>query len=578
MSKQESDKAPKAPTSHKGRTILGGTLATGSVLVAFAIAIGANLVASQLSVRVDMTDNHIYTLDQISKDAAKKLTEPITVKVFISPDLPPPFHTAPQTVSDVLDEYVAASDGKLTYSVVSPKDNDDVEKAAQGYGCEKVAIGQQSENEVSLRAVYKCVAFVQGERHEVLRDLRLTGNPATDNLEYDFTKALLNLSTTKSRKVGFARGLGGPVNNPGFADSARGIFTRLYGNLIEPADLDLTVEDPKIPEDMTAILIIDAANPPSPKAKFAIDQFIQRGGSVGWFQSSTEIDLGATQNMQQQLQQQGQAPDQNIPKVRFENKHELNDLFGTYGVVHKGGLVLDREHALALGMVMTERGPVQISHPATFQINELDRTLPFLTKMPPVALPAPGYLEITEAARKNDKLKIYEALKTSDKASLLAKPPVSFMYKTLVDPSKDELPGQYLLGVAMEGTFPSYYTDNPLPEGVKPEQRHTGEAAPGRLLVLSSGAFLQPDTDIGYDGELIAVGQQLMFNAIEWLAQDTSLSGIRTKTMPSFVGEVSASTQRRVQFVNIIFVPACFIMLGVFMYLRRQRRRDALKR
>ena len=48
--------------------------------------------------------------------------------------------------------------------------------------------------------------------------------------------------------------------------------------------------------------------------------------------------------------------------------------------------------------------------------------------------------------------------------------------------------------------------------------------------------------------------------------------------MPSFVGEVSASTQRRVQFVNIIFVPACFIMLGVFMYLRRQRRRDALKR
>lgn len=568
------DTSSKAPQSHKGRTLLGGTLATSSILVAIAIAIGANLVASQLSWRIDLTDNHIYTLDQVSKDAAKRLKEPVTIKVFISPDMPPPFHTATQTVSDILDEYVAASDAKLSYTIVSPKDNDDVEKAAQGYGCEKVAIGQQSENEVSLRAVYKCVAFVMGERQEVIKDLRMTGNPAADNLEYDFTKALLNLTTTQSRKVGFVRGLGGPTDNPRFAQGARGIFQRLYGNLIEPDELDLSGENPTIPADMTAIVIIDATNPPSPKAKFAIDQFLQRGGSIGWFQSSTEVDVNAMQNMMAQLPNQTSQ----MPRVRLKVEHGLNELFSVYGLEHKGGLVLDRANALALGTVITEQGPVQISHPATFQINDMDRTLPFLTKMPPLALPTPGYLELTEAIKTNRNIKIYEALKTSKEATLLKEPPLSFMYKTLVDPSKDEIKGQYLLGVALEGVFPSFYADNPLPEGVQPSDKHTGDAKPGRILALSSGAFLQPDEDVGYDGELIAMGQQLFFSAIEWLAQDTSLSGIRAKTMPSFVGEVSASRQRRIQFINIVFVPVCFVALGVAMYLRRQRRRRALKR
>ena len=563
------------PTSHTSKTLLGGTLATTSVAVALAVAIGANLVASQLSWRLDLTANRIYTLDEVSKKTVRDLKEPVAVKVFISPDLPPPFHTASQTVSDLLDEYAAASGGKLTYQIVSPKDGDDVEEAAQGYGCEKVAIGQQSENEVSLRAVYKCVAFIHGERQEVIKDLRLTGNPAMDNLEYDFTKALLNLTTTKSRKVGFARGLGGPLNNERFAQSAKPIFERLYGNLIEPVDVDLSGEDPRISADVDAIIILEASDPPSPKAMFALDQHLQRGGSLGWFQSTTEVDLGAMQNMQQQLQQLGQMS--RMPKVRAELEHGLNPLMAAYGVEHKGGLVLDRSNALAIGMVLTEQGPVQISHPATFQITQLDRTLPFLTRTPPLALPGAGHLALTPAA-KREGVKVYEAIKTSDKATLLQKPPLSYMYKSLIQPLPEEQPGQYLLGVALEGAFPSYYAEHPLPEGVKPEDRHQGAAKPGRLLVIANGAFLQPDEDLGYDQELIALGQQLLFNAIEWLAQDSSLSNIRNKTMPSFVGEVSAPMKRKVQFINIVFVPACFAAIGALMYLRRQRRRDALKR
>ncbi len=100
------------------RTLISGTLATTSVLVALGIAIGANLVASQTYLRLDLTENQIYTLNPASRAAVTDLQDPIMVKVFISPDMPAPFHTLGEQLTDVLSEYAAASGGNLTYQII----------------------------------------------------------------------------------------------------------------------------------------------------------------------------------------------------------------------------------------------------------------------------------------------------------------------------------------------------------------------------------------------------------------------------------------------------------------------------
>ncbi len=561
----------KQPTSHQSRALASGTLASAGVLVAIGVAIAANLAASQLTARVDLTDNQIYTLNAASAKVVRELAQPVQVKVFISPDMPPPFHTASQTVGDLLDEYQAASAGKLSYQIVNPKDNDEVEETARGYGCEQVGIGQQSENEVSLRAVYKCVALVMGDKTEVIKDLRMSGDPSVDNLEYDITKALLNLTTETSRKVAFVGGFGGPADNPGFADSARPVFEQLYGKLIEPVALDLSAEGATIAPDVSTVLLMNLDSPVSAQAQFELDQHIQRGGSVGWFQSTAGVDEQLTRQLQQQM-----GGGQNLPTFRRELSHGLNPLFESYGVTHEGGLVLDRKNALALGIVITEQGPVQINHPATFQINAIDRSLPFLSNMPPLALPAVGHLKITDAARANDKIQVFEALKSADSATLRTDLPTTLAHKDIDPVHESERPGSYLLAAALQGDFGSYYERHPLPEGKSEDQLHKGAAKPARLLVIASGDFIQPDPMIGYNESLAGLSQQLLFNAIEWLAQDNALSEIRGKSMPRLIGEVDAQLQQRINYLNILLTPALFALLGYVMLLRRRKRRERL--
>lgn len=165
-------------------------------------AVALNFIASQFYLRVDATENNVYTLSPASHQVVRDLTEPVHVTAVISPDLPPPLHNLSQTVADTLDEYVAASDGALTYDIVS----DTSDEQAARFDCPKVSIGEHSENEISVRAVYKCIAFAQGDEAEVIEDVQRGGLGALPDLEYQFTKALLNLQREAPRKLAFVSG------------------------------------------------------------------------------------------------------------------------------------------------------------------------------------------------------------------------------------------------------------------------------------------------------------------------------------------------------------------------------------
>jgi gliding-associated putative ABC transporter substrate-binding component GldG len=558
-------------SSGSNRRLIKGTWATSGVLIAVAVAIAANLVASQTTMRWDMTEHKIYTLHSTSREAVRALPEAVEVKVFISPNLPAPLHTLEQSVSDLLDEYAAASGKKLTYTIVSPKDGDEeIEQTASGYGCQKVALGQQSENEVSLRAVYKCVAFVMGDKQQVIKELQATGSPELDNFEYDFTKALRSLTTERPSKVGFVAGFGGPAGSPEFARHVAPVFTQLYGELIVPVSVDLSGESPlKVPEDVGALVLLNPDQTFSELAKFEIDQFLQRGGSLGWFQSG----LGVDEEIRAQLMQQ--LPGRQVPDIRSKLDPGLNDLFGVYGVQVAPGMVLDRENALTFGVVLTESGPAQVSHPATFQIVELDRSAPFLANMPPLALPAPTHIVLSEELKRRAGVEVKEVIRTAPSAVMRPDPPPAMNYTELIQPADGEQPGPFVVAATIQGELPSYYVQQPLPAG-KTEQDLFKGSARARLLVVSSGDFFQVHQALGYDERLTGLGQQLLFNSLEWLAQDSALSEIRGKRMPRFVGEVPAERKRSMQFTNIVFVPTCFLGIGTLMWLRRRHRRRTL--
>ncbi|RAL20280.1 hypothetical protein DL240_18040 [Lujinxingia litoralis] len=547
------------------------TLVMGVLLVAIAVA--ANAAMSQVFWRLDLTENQIYTLSEPSRAAVRELEEPVEVHAFISPDLPAPFHSLSQDVADLLSEYQAASGGKLTFKIIAPEESPEQEEAAAGFGIEQVAIGQQSESEVSLRAIYKGVAFIQGEQSEVIRDLQVTGQVGLDNFEYEFTRALLNLRRPEPRRIAFASGAGGPVAQPDFVQSLEQVFSQLYGNLIEATTYDLSQAEP-IPDDVHALVLLNVDASVSEEALFAIDQFLQRGGSVGWFQSATVIDEAMQRQLMEQIQQMPELASR-LPTMRKRLDSNLIDLFGHYGITYRADTVIDRDRALSFSLVATPQGLARVSHPGSFSITDIDPELPFVRDFSTMALPVPSSLSIDEALRGRDTLEFHEVLRTSAGSTRLPSPPADMSYQTFVEPAPEEEPGPFVVAATVQGMLPSYYSEHPLPAG-KSEAELEREPQPGRLLVVGSGDFMGPQRETGFDERLAGLGAQFFLNSVEWLVQDSALSQIRGKSLPRLIGEVSPEQKRAIQFANIVMVPSFFALLGVMMMSRRRRRREAL--
>lgn len=548
------------------------------VVGALAIAVMVNLISAQVFLRVDLTESDRYTLSEASVEAVRGLEEPVKVKVFISANLPEPYHNLEQSVADTLEEYQARSEGNLSYEIIVPEmagaeedseELEEVEEAARGYGCQKVLVGEQSADRASVRQVFKCMAFQQGSTVGVISDIRAAGRGAFANLEYEITKELLNLANPEARVVGFVQGLGGIADQPQFVQQIQAAYRQLYGGLMEARGVDLSGESPTIEEEIDALVILNVDKPASDGAKFALDQFVQRGGSVGWYQSATVLDLEMLQRFAQQMG--GQRP----PMFRKEADTGLVELFAAWGIEHRRDLLVDYENGMTAA-ALTAYGIQEITLPATFQMDELDRRLPFMQGFSSVAFATPSSLVIDESLEQGDEVTAYRVVQTRDTATRVVEEiPSQFDYQAFEE-ELDGQRGQYTVVAALQGAIPSYYEEEALPEG-KSEEDKVVEQVPGRVLVVGSGDFLQPNPDIGYDGGLVQIAQEFFFASTEWLAQDTSLTEIRSKSMPSLLPKVDLQTQRMVQFINIAMVPAVFALVGLVMYARRKRRRAAAR-
>ncbi len=554
----------------KKRKLISGANAVVVIIATIGIAIALNAISSQVFARADMTANNIYTLSDASKKAVHDLSEPVHVKAFISPDLPAPLQNLSQAVADTLDEYAAASGGKLTYEIISPSDDAKIEDDAKSVGCKKVAVGQHSKDEVSVRAVYKCVAFTQGDNLEVVKNLKASPNGSLAAFEYDFTKALLNLEKPDPRKVGFVAGFGGPASSPQFVGQVQQVFSQMYGKLIQATTVDLSGDKPTIPDDVHALVILNPEQKFSDEAIFAVDQFIQRGGSVGWYQSAT----GVNRRLQQQMMRQ--MPGRRPPDIRTKLDPGLSKVFKAYGLDLRQDMVLDPDKGVT-SLAVTQQGLAQLTEPATFLMQDIDQTLPFTRNMTALAIPAPATIQVQSWTKENDDIKVHKIVQTDDTALRRPNPPTSFDYETLSkrDPSEEQ--GKWTVAAAVEGDVPSYYDKNPLPKGHK-ESELAKQAAPARVLVVGSGDFFQPMRSVGYNEKLASLGGQFLVSSIEWLVQDTALTQIRSKSMPRLLGDVPTETKHALQFVNIAAVPACFALIGVFMMMRRRRRKESLER
>src|SRR3954469_17444413 len=115
--------------------------------------------------RLDVTGDSLFSLSDGSKAVVQKLEDNLEITAYFTKDLPPPFNATERYVRDILDEYQAASRGKLHVKFINP-DSDEAREQAEADGVQKVAHQKVENDAVQVVEGYRGLVFTYLGAHK----------------------------------------------------------------------------------------------------------------------------------------------------------------------------------------------------------------------------------------------------------------------------------------------------------------------------------------------------------------------------------------------------------------------------
>lgn len=151
-----------------------------------------NIAFHNAHLRFDITQQGAKSLSQASKQTVKTLTEPLSVNVFFSDNLPTEYSKVEQNIKDILAEYKNAANKNFSYTFfdMSKPEN---QKIASNYGLRQIQIQEVKNNEVGLKQVWMGLAITYGDSIEVI-----DGIQSEAGFEYTLTTKIAKIIDRKS--------------------------------------------------------------------------------------------------------------------------------------------------------------------------------------------------------------------------------------------------------------------------------------------------------------------------------------------------------------------------------------------
>lgn len=500
-----------------------GTGAAGLALLLVIIG-AANLIVSNLRLRIDLTGERLYTLSNGSRQVLGKLENDVVLKFYFSassPEMPMGLKTYANQVQDLLKEYELAGKGRVTLEAYDPKPDTDAEEWAQRYGIEP-----QQTNPFG-QPVYFGLVAVCGESEQVLPGF----NPRTEaTLEYDVTRLITRVAWPEKPVIGVMSSLSvlGAPQNPMMMMQRRQPRDEGWTAFRELRK-DYTVREVKtdaeeIDADIKALIVIHPKDL-SDKALFAIDQFVLRGGRlVACVDPFSIADFEANQQQNPMMMQMGggQAGPSTLGKlfdtwgVAFDTSKIVADLSAATKLNAGGGRVEDNPAFLSLGQANMAKGDL-----LTAQLSS-------------VMMPFAGAL----SANTSKDLTFTPLITTStDNACLVDQMNAQFGMAAMRSQLKPD-GAQRVLAARLQGTFKTAF-----PNGPEPADGAETNAVPGLLTSGASTVMVFGDTDFLNDRFCVqvmntlfgAIAQPindnltLFGNTVEQLAGREELIGVRSR-------------------------------------------------
>lgn len=532
-----------------------------AALALFVMFVAANITSNAWfrSWRLDLTENHLYSLSEGTQETLDELTEPLEITLYYSRDAaaPLPQLTAyAARVREMLQTFAARSHGRVRFVEVdveafSDAEDDAVEAGINPVrpyeGADPIYFGLTGANAIDDR---RTIPFIDPQRESFL--------------EYEITRLIYELENPDRTRVALITSL--PIDpaaasDPRAAAGGQSVFATEMGRLLDVTKL--APDFSEIPANTDVLAIIHPGSL-SPSQLYAIDQFVLRKGRL-----FLALDPASMRSMQ------SAGFDPFNPVLPVPQSSTLEPLLERWGVALAPGVVLDMEGAL----------PVQVQDPTTGQ--NLQAPQPLFFAIPAERLDRNDLM--TAWLRRGVNFGLAGALTYSEREGIEVTRLATTSGRTMRMPAEQALmrPSPYdimnmwppgggrieTVALRLTGNLETAFPQGappaeapPVVEGdvapppsapqpaaeEEPQAPLTRSATPAEIVIVADSDFLEDDFYVDpQSGASAADNASFALNAIDVLGGSDALVSLRSRAPSTrrmvMVDDMEADAERRIQ-------------------------------
>lgn len=517
---------------------------SAGIFLLAAIAVALNIVSHFAHFRLDLSKGSVYSISGASVKMLRELPDPVVVKVYYSRDLPPQVSVARNYLRDLLTEYSSSSKGKLRFSFIETDESRASRDEALSNGIVPVRFDIFSKEKFEQREGFLGLTLQFRDKKDAIAFLGDTAG-----LEYELTSRIKTLAAREKQVLGFVSGYGalGPEE---LEEGLAGRLQLLYE--IRKIDFEAIPADSGIPAGIQTLFFLGPDRRISDKGLYLLDRYLLSGRSLCLAIDTKKADMRSFSAR--------------------DNDTGLLPFLAAHGLQVRPVLVMDAQSQPI--QISARQGDFVVSnivkYPPFVVSGDLNQEHPLTKGLDSLVLPFSSPVDISSAA-------------SSARTDVLARSsPRSWAgasgsgYENLnpfrqEDISEKDSKGPFVLAAALQDKFRPYFPKPP--EGVKTGAPLPGQSKTGRIVLITTSAFLRKEY------RMPESNYHFFLNMADWLSQDDELIAIRSKSVRFHpLREIPAPLKTVIRYVNMLLPPLIAAAVGLIFWKLRGKRRAAAAR
>jgi ABC-type uncharacterized transport system involved in gliding motility auxiliary subunit len=367
-----------------------GIFSLWGLTLAFIVFIATNMFLNVWSpaVRLDVSEDKLYTLSDGTQSILQSIDEPLALHFFFSERLGkevPLYASYSRRIRELLVEIVAVADGKVVLVEHNPEPFSKAEDLAVAHGVQGIPVDQGSElsyfglSGINSVDVLELMPFFQTEREKLL--------------EYDIMQMINTLSNTEPAVIGIMSSL------PVMGDMS----AQMQGQPLVPWSIAKKIKDnfsvinlPQSIDDLPSnidVMMVVHPQQMNQRAIYELEQFLFRGGRAMIFvdpKAESDLSLG--------------------PNTTSSSTDNIQFLLAQWGIeIPTGRLLGDKSMALRIN-AGTASQPLPAEYLVWLRVSaaQMNQDDPVVSQLPDMNLASAGFI-----VQKNDSTLSFKPLITS---------------------------------------------------------------------------------------------------------------------------------------------------------------------